>query len=91
MLTKQVLTDRPQWRCQISGRLFDTRKEALDCATAICQQQLADGIPAARRSSGGGNSTKSPQSRKQLAGRRGLAGTHRAVFTKHLFGEIYVC
>jgi len=47
MLAKQVLTDRPQWRCQISGTLFDTRKEALSCATAICQQQTAANIPAA--------------------------------------------
>ena len=46
MLVKQVLTDRPQWRCQISSRLFDTRREALTCATAICRQQTAENIPA---------------------------------------------
>ena len=47
MLVKQVLTDRPQWRCQISGALFDSRKEALSCATTICQQQTQAGIPPA--------------------------------------------
>ena len=47
MLVKQVVTDKRQWRCQISGALFDTRKEALSCATKICQQQTQDGIPAA--------------------------------------------
>ena len=47
MLVKQVLTDRPQWRCQISGKLFDSQKDALACAMTICQQQLASGIPPA--------------------------------------------
>jgi hypothetical protein len=46
MLAKEVLTDRLQWRCQISGRLYTTRQEAEESALTICKQQMRDGIPA---------------------------------------------
>jgi hypothetical protein len=34
------------YRDQISGKLFSSRRGALNCAMEICRRQLADGVPA---------------------------------------------
>ena len=45
MLTKEIHTDRRQWRDQITGLVFSEKRDALRSALEACREQTIDGVP----------------------------------------------